>query len=245
MNDNPNVKEGMKMKINFTIPPGIDKRVNTWNELTHRWAKEEKPAGPSITISREFGCQAYPLAETLHTRLNEQDEAKTTWTLLDRLLLEKIAKESGYEKSELEYITHVNPTFQSMVTTFLGREHAEPQAVFSYIRKMIRYFAKAGNSIIVGRGGVCLTQDLANVFHVRLVAPMTFKLGIIREYLDLSESEARGHIKARQKERDEFTRHFTKMDLSDAHLYHLLINNDKLRVEEMADIIIERIGRTE
>ena len=35
----------------------------------------------------------------------------------------------------------------------------------------------------------------------------------------------------------------TKMDLSDPHLYHLLINNDKFSVAEIADIIIERIGK--
>jgi len=230
------------MKINFTIPPGIDKRVNTWNELTHRWAGEEKSAGPCVTLSREFGCQAYPLAEALFNRLNEQDADKTPWTLLDRLLLEKIAIESGYNKSELEYITHVNPTFQSMVTTFLGKAHAEPASVFNYIRKMIRYFAKAGNSIIVGRGGVCLTQDLSNALHVRMVAPLSFKVEVVREYLKISEEEAITHIKTRQKERDEFTRHFTKMDLSDPHLYHLLINNEKYSVEEMVDIIMGRIG---
>ena len=231
------------MKIQVTIPPGIEKRVSTWNELAGRWTKEKITSKPCITISREFGCQAYPLAETLHERLNEEAEGEVTWALLDRLLLEKIAEESGYAKSELEYITHVNPTFQSMITTFLGREHAEPFEVFSYIKKTVRYFAKAGNSIIVGRGGVCLTQDLPNVFHVRLVAPLSFKLGVIMNYLGITEQEAREHIEARQAERDEFTRHFTKMDLSNPHLYHLLINNEKFSTGEIADIIISRIGK--
>jgi len=229
------------MKTNFAIPPGIEKRVNTWSELTLRWAREKKGSKPCVTLSREFGCQAYPLAETLHKRLNEQSSDEETWTLLDRLLLEKIARESGYENSELKYITQVNPTFQSMLTTFLGREHAEPFEVFSYIKKMIRYFAKAGNSIIVGRGGVCLTQDLPNVLHVRLMAPLSFKLKAIIDYLGFTEQEARDHIAARQAERDEFTRHFTKMDLSDPHLYHLLINNEKHTIGEMADIILARI----
>lgn len=231
------------MKIQLTIPPGIEKRVGAWNEMALRWTKAEKKAAPCITISREFGCQAYPLAEALHGRLNEKASGETTWALLDRLLLEEIALKSGYAKAELEYITHVDPTFQSMITTFMGREHAEPFEVFSYIRKTVRYFAKAGNSIIVGRGGVCLTQDLANVFHVRLVAPLSFKLGVIMDYLGNTEQEAREHIKARQTERDEFTRHFTKMDLSDPHLYHMILNNEKLSVEEMADIIVGRIGK--
>jgi cytidylate kinase len=231
------------MKIQLTIPPGIEKRVSTWNELAVRWTKEKKTSNPCITISREFGCQAYPLAETLHGRLNEQADKETTWALLDRMLLEEIAQKSGYAKAELEYITNVDPTFQSMITTFLGRARAEPFEVFSYIKKTVRYFAKAGNSIIVGRGGVCLTQDLPNVLHVRLIAPLSFKLGIIMGYLGNTEKEARKHIESCQVERDNFTRHFTKMDLSNPHLYHLLINNEKFSVEEIADIIIDRIGK--
>lgn len=231
------------MKIQFNIPPGIEKRVSAWNEMALRWTQEKKTSNPCITISREFGCQAYPLAETLHSRLNEQAGSNVTWALLDRLLLEEIAQKSGYAKAELEYITNVDPTFQSMITTFMGREHADPFEVFSYIRRTVRYFAKAGNSIIVGRGGVCLTQDLPNVLHIRLVAPMSFKLKVIMDYLGNTEQEARKHIEARQSERDDFTRHFTKMDLSDPHLYHLIVNNEKFSVGEIADIIIERIGR--
>jgi len=231
------------MAVHFTITPGIENRLRAWNEMAQRQPKEKKSLKPCITISREFGCQAYPLAETLHKRLSDLADSEEKWIMLDRRLLEKIAEESGYAKSELEYITHVNPTFQSMITTFMGREHAEPFTVFFYIKKTIRYFAKAGNSIIVGRGGVCLTQDLPNVFHVRLVAPLSFKVGIIMKNLNLTEQEARKHIKPRQFERDEFTRHFTKMDLSNPHLYHLLINNEKFTIGQIADIIIERIGK--
>jgi cytidylate kinase len=231
------------MKIHFTTPPGIEKRLSAWNQWALRQAGEKKTPEPCITISREFGCQAYPLAETLHQRLNEQVKNEVKWTVLDRLLLEKIAVESGYATSELEYITSVNPTFQSMVTTFMGQEHAEPFKVFTYIKNTIRYFARAGKSIIVGRGGVCLTQDLHNAFHVRLVAPMSFKVGTIMRNLEISEQEALEHIEARQMERDEFTGHFTGMDLSNPHLYHLLINNEKFQIGEIADIIIERIGK--
>ena len=231
------------MKANFTFNPEIEKRLSAWSEWALRQAREKKIPKPCITISREFGCQAYPLAEALHKRLNGQAPDESEWTMLDRLLLEEIAKKSGYAKSELEYITQVNPTFQSMITTFMGREHADPFEVFFYIKKTVRYFARAGNCIIVGRGGVCLTQDMSNIFHVRLTAPLSFKLKTIMAYLGNTEGKAREHIAARQTERDDFTRHFTKMDLSDPHLYHLLINNDKFSVDEMADIITERIDK--
>lgn len=229
------------MKMLYTIPSSIEKRLQTWNEWALRQAEDDKSLKPCITISREFGCQAYPLAENLHRRLNELSDKNEEWTILDRLLLEKIAKDSGYSKPELEYVTKVNPTYRAMITSFMGKEQAEPFEVFTYIRKTIRYFAGAGNSIIVGRGSVCLTQDLPNVLHVRLVAPLSFKLDIITRNLDISENKAIEHIEARQNERDVFTRHFTNMDLSDPHLYHLIINNAKSTLDQMTDLIIKRL----
>lgn len=231
------------MRTHFTITPGIENRLSAWNEMARRQPLEKKTSRPFVTISREFGCQAYPLAEILHKRLNESAEGEDEWIVLDRLLLEKIAAESGFLKAELEYITQVNPVLQTLVMTFLGRKHSDPFVVFTYIRKTIRYFAKAGNSIIVGRGGVSLTQDLPQAFHVRLVAPLSFKLGIIMKNLGLTEEEAKAHIEARQFERDEFTQHFTQTDLSNPYLYHLLINNEKSSLDQIADIIMEQIGK--
>jgi cytidylate kinase len=226
------------MKTHFTLPPNIEKRLQAWNEWAVRQNKKVKPAKPCITISREFGCQAYPLAEKLYNRLNKPEEEGKEWILLDRLLMEKIAKESGFVKSELEHITQENPTFRTLVTTLVGREHAEPLSVFKLIKKTIRYFANAGNCIIVGRGSVCLTQDLPNAFHVRLVGSLPFKVGVIMENTGIAEEEAKEHIEQRQNQRDDFTRHFTGMDLSNPHLYHLIINNEKSTLEQMADTII-------
>jgi len=226
------------MKTLYKIPSNIEKRLQTWNEWAHRQAKEDTTLKPCITISREFGCQAYPLAETLQKRLNERAEGNGEWTILDRMLLDKIAKESGYSKPELEYVAKGNTTFLSMMSSFMGKEHAEPFEVFNYTKKTIRYFAKAGNSIIVGRGGVCLTQDLPNVFHIRLVAPLPFKLNHIMKSLDLTEDQAREMIETRQGERDNFTKHFTKMDLSNSHLYHAVINNEKSTLNQITDTII-------
>lgn len=231
------------MGVHFTITPGIENRLRAWIEIARRQPPEEKTSRPFITISREFGCQAYPLAEILHKRLNELAESEEEWTVLDRLLLEKIAADSGFAKAELEYTTQVNPIFQTLIMTFISQKNTDPFVVFTYIRKAVRYFAKAGNSIIVGRGGVCLTQDLPHALHVRLVAPLSFKLGIIMKNLGLTEEEARAHIKDRQFERDEFTHHFTQIDLSNPHLYHLLINNEKSTLDQIADIIMERVEK--
>ena len=71
------------MKTPYSIPSSIEKRLQTWNEWTQQQDKDDKILRPCITISREFGCQAYPLAETLYKRLNKLAEDKEEWILLE------------------------------------------------------------------------------------------------------------------------------------------------------------------
>jgi cytidylate kinase len=230
------------MKNHFTIPPSIEKRLQAWTDWAERQNKQDFIPKPCITISREYGCQAYRLADALYQQLNSQVEAEEEWTMLDRILLEKVAKKSGYSISELNYVTQNNPSFQSMMANLMGPNSTKPVKAFNYIRETINYFAKAGNCIIIGRGGVCITQNLTNVIHVRLIAPMSFKVANIVKSMGLSEKESLAHIEARQGERDKFIKHFTKMNISDPNLYHVIINNEKSTIDEMADLIITRLN---
>jgi hypothetical protein len=182
------------MKNHFTIPPSIEKRLQAWTDWAERQNKQDFIPKPCITISREYGCQAYRLADALYQQLNSQVEAEEEWTMLDRILLEKVAKKSGYSISELNYVTQNNPSFQSMMANLMGPNSTKPVKAFNYIRETINYFAKAGNCIIIGRGGVCITQNLTNVIHVRLIAPMSFKVANIVKSMGLSEKESLAHI---------------------------------------------------
>ncbi|MCF7823138.1 MAG: cytidylate kinase-like family protein [Candidatus Marinimicrobia bacterium] len=229
------------MKTHFAIPPGIEKRLQVWTDWTERQAKQDLAPRPCITISREYGCQAYVLAETLANRLSAELEDEQEWIMLDRLLLEKVAQGSGYSKSELNYVTQIGPAFQSMMANLLGPDATKPVKAFTYIKESIQYFARAGNSIIVGRGGVCIAQNFPNTVHIRLIAPMSFKIHNIMQSMGISAVEARKHIEARQGERNKFIEHFTKMDISDPNLYHLILNNEKSSIDEMADMIIPRL----
>ena len=224
----------------FTIPTSIEKRIQVWTDWAERQGQQQITSRPCITISREYGCQAYKLAEAIFERFSEHTTGGEEWTMLDRYLLEKIATESGYSKSELNYMTHTNPAFHSAIANLKGADTATPAKAFAATKETIRYFAQTGNCIIIGRGGACLTQDLPNVFHVRLVAPLAFKVIHIMKSMGLAKEEAKVLIKSRQEERNTFIKHFTNMNNTDPKLYHLIINNEKSDIDEMADMIYNR-----
>ncbi|NQT61695.1 MAG: cytidylate kinase-like family protein [Candidatus Marinimicrobia bacterium] len=230
------------MKSHFNIPPSIERRLQIKNDLKQSHEKQRDVLKPSITISREYGCKAYPLAKLLQDHLNEHViDSNEEWTVLDRLLLDRIAIASGYSKSELEHITKVNPNYQALITNIAGFKHADSFEVFKYIKAMLIHFAQIGNSIIIGRGGVIVTQDMPNILHVRLIAPMAYRAKNISQSLGLSIVEAERHIKSRQNERDDFINHFTQRDTSDPTLYHLVINNEKCTTEQISKIILAHL----
>ena len=60
--------------------------------------RRETEKFPFITISREYGCQGYPVAEALQERLNALTSEKYPWGIFDKEVIRKVAEE--HELSE-------------------------------------------------------------------------------------------------------------------------------------------------
>lgn len=227
------------MSVHFTITPGIENRIQSWQSYA-QIAKEAKTPPRCITISREYGCQGFKVAKELEDLFNAEnpdDSSKSPWLVLDRKLLEKLAEDSGFSKTDVEQVAGTSPIFQSLISMFMGTHRAEQFEVFSYTKKAVRHFAQVGNCIIVGRGGASMTQDLSNCFHFRLVAPFEFRVKNIMELKGLSRIDAEADIINNQKNRDDFIQHFTQDSMSDPTLYNLIINNERYTPSQIATII--------
>ncbi len=224
------------MTIHFAIDQNIEEQLTEWQDYVS--AERKKRIFPCITISREFGCEALPLAEALRKRLNFYKGKQEKWIILDKRLLEKIADRAGIGSAELDHVGNTHFIFQTMISIFKDSYNLDQFDAFQYIRKAVLYFARTGNSIIVGRGGASLTQDLIHCVNIRLVASMDFRIARVMRDHNIDESEAKKFVEKEQKLRDDFVRRFTDTkSLSDPHLYHLIINNEQHSPEKMAEFI--------
>lgn len=214
--------------------PLLESKLQAWHQM-QLMAQPERPA-PCITIAREFGCQAYPLAEALAARFNARS-AGEPWIVLDRMFLDEVAKMSGYTVQQIEKCQDTPSVLKSIFSMFLDSNHAEETEVFDHMRSVIREFAKRGNCIIVGRGAVCAAQDLANCIHVRLVAPEEFRIAKIMASHELSADEAKKFIERNRKQRDDFIARFTNDNISDPGLYHLILNNSRMGIVKIATLV--------
>lgn len=205
-------------------------RLAAWHHQARARKDEGRGTGPCITISREFGCQAYPLAAELAKRLGEP------WSVVDREILEEVAKVSNFSIEQIEKSRDTPPALKAIFAMFLDSSHAEETQLFEHLRQEIRKFADAGNCIIVGSGGVFATHQMENCLHLRLVAPLQFRIAKIVKSHGMDEKQATDFVNLHQKQRDDFVSRLTGERLDDPLRYHLVLNNGTFSPEQMAVI---------
>lgn len=214
--------------------PQLESKLRAWHQI-QQIADLKKPA-PCFTIAREFGCQAYPLAEALARRMNAR-VAGEPWVVVGKEILDEVARLSGFSVDQIEKSQDTPSSLKAIFSMFLDSSRAEETEVFAHMRNVIRGFARRGNCVLVGRGSVFVTQDLPNCIHLRLVAPYEFRVRKIMSTHKMNRDDAEKFIDLHQKQRDDFVRRFADGDLNDQLVYHLVINNGRIGVEEIAELV--------
>jgi cytidylate kinase len=222
--------------------PSIEMRLSSLLEVTRRREMESesrgKPAGPTITISREFGCEAYPTAERLQELLEQKTGEK--WVVMDKRLLEEVARNHNLSEELLQGLGEKMRFVEEMMATFTPRWKTEKD-YYRLLCRQIVSLAHKGNVIIVGRGSAFITQSLKNCHHFRLFASPEFKARSIAQRLGISMEEAGEMVTRKQQQRDKFIRDFLDRDARDLSVYHLVFNNDKNAPDRMARTIMEYV----
>ncbi|MCK4501675.1 MAG: cytidylate kinase-like family protein [Desulfuromonadales bacterium] len=228
------------MSLKKIWTPQMEAQLLAWHQQ-HQAVDPVQPA-PCITLSREFGCQGYPVAEALVKLLNVR-AAGEPWIVVGRQIIDEVAELSGYTVEQIEKSQDTSATLKAIFSMFLDRSRAEETEVFAYMRTVIRGFARRGKCVLVGRGGVLAVQDLPNCINLRLVAPLAFRIQQIMKTHNLSEPDAGKYIALHQQQRDDFIHRFGSGNIADPTLYHLVVNNAHLDVVDIAALADQYLSR--
>ena len=229
------------MPENLLIP-SVDLRIGSLEEYNRRQKekaasqhKKTKPR-PCVTISREFGCEGYPMAE----RLRELMMQKTgdEWVLIDKAILEEVARRHNFSQEILQTLGDNNRILTDMLSTFSPRWKSD-QEYFGLLTRHVVALAEQGNVIIVELGGAIITRHIANSSHFRIFADAEFKTTTLAHRLHLEHEVAEKLMLREQKSRDHFVKTFLDRNDHDPGLYHMLFNNKRISAEEIARTISE------
>lgn len=197
--------------------------------------------GPVITISREYGCQAKQVAQGLLESLNNYGKLKgqrKPWAIVSKEILEESAKTLEVNKSEIEYIFNfeTKSTIDEILSSFSSKFYKSDRHVRKTIKDVIRSIAAEGNVIIVGRCGFCITRDIPKSLHIRLVAPLKWRIGKVSSKYNLTLEKAQKEILEMDHKRKYFINSIAGRKIEDSE-YDLTINVSSLNVDEIVSII--------
>ena len=222
------------------LTPAIDNRIGTLLEFSRRRdmaaeSRSNSPAAkPTITISREFGCEAYPMAECLR----ELMEKKTgdSWLLMDKALLEEVARNHNLSEQLIKGLGEKSRFLDEIIATFSPSWKTEKD-YFRLLCRQIVALAEQGNVILMGRGSAFITHSMKNCHHFRMFASSDFKNRSIAKRLGVPLEDAEKLVKSKQKQRDNFIRDFLDRDANDLCVYNLIFNNDRNTPMKIAETI--------
>jgi len=191
---------------------------------------------PTITLSREFGCEAFPISEEL-VRQAEQITGEP-WLLVDKSLLEVITREYNLPDETMHSLGSFPRWFDEMMATFSKHWKTEGD-YYRLLCQQVVLIAQAGNAVIVGLGAAIITKAMENCFHYRLIAEHEFKVRSIARRLKLSKQDAEIMVLEQQKERIRVIRKLLNASPEEPLLYHAIFNNGKSKTPQIARTILE------
>jgi len=218
--------------------PNVERRLAAWINVQERLGKEPPRASRlTVTISRQFGCDAYALAESLKAALEER--TGEAWTVFDDALVERVSSEARLSEQLLGSIGDESQILDSLAGLVSGW-HTHGEAYEALARYIVR-IARDGNAIIVGRGGAVLAQRLPNCFHFRLEAPHEHRVQSIQQRLGLGLDEAEALVIEQQQRRERFIERFLHCSTADTRYYCAVFNMAKCSPQQLTRSILELI----
>lgn len=228
------------------LTPSVEQRLRAYHELSGR-AKSFRtgtPAKPTITISREFGCEGFPVAEEL-VSLGEKITGER-WLLVDISLLNAVAKEHNISEDVMLSLGHKPRWLDDMFAT-LSPHWKTDADYYRLLCEQVVMLATAGNAVFVGLGAAIITQQMTNCFHFRLLGDQEFRVRTLARRMNVSKQEVENVLAEKEKERDMIIRKCLDADERDPGYYHAIFNNKKMRKEliagTIADIVFKKFER--
>ncbi|MDX9734682.1 MAG: cytidylate kinase-like family protein [Thermoanaerobaculia bacterium] len=197
---------------------------------------------PLVTVSRETGAGGNTFGEALCGWLEEnQPKGRGPWVLVDRELVDKILEDDALPDRLASWSPEDHLAGVSFVIEELLGLHRATWKPMQETTETILRLGEMGNVVLVGRGANVILGHLPQAFHVRLVASLESRVENVAAARELSKKAARAWVEAEDKARRRFIRRYFQVDVADPLLYNLVVNVDRVPIEEAARVVGEAV----
>lgn len=195
--------------------------------------------GPVITISRLTGCDGREVAAELVAQMNLRYNTNR-WKWVDKDIIYHAAYELRTDTQRIEtYYQGLGMTdISQMIMAFSGT-FVTDSSVKKAIREVVLSIAREGYSVIIGRGGVSITQEMANALHIRLVAPLYWRVQNVMNKKGMLIGKAEEYTLETDEKRNRLIMAFLdKKPQCLDYLFDATLNRSTYSVEQLSSLIL-------
>lgn len=180
---------------------------------------------PVITISREVGSQGTVIGKRIANELN--------YRYVDKDLIAEVLEEYGFLDFERVY---------EAAQGFWDRFDKRTTETVEMLNRVIRALAHHGDLVIMGRGSFAVLHGLADVFNVRVQAPMPYRVLQVMASEQLTDREpAEFLVQVRDRARAEFVEMAYHLSWDTARAFDLVIDTSKVPPEKAVAWVVELV----
>ncbi len=201
-----------------------------------------------IAISRQIGAGSHTVAEMVAEQLG--------LPLFDQEIINRAAAAAGVEPDVIIAAETV-PSLITRIVEHLGRHPLamEPENLpvvqlpndliltssdYRFlIDSVVQQIAEQQSAVILGHGAAQTLRDRPGVLRVFILAPFEDRVRRYARAGGISEEKAREEVRAADKSRTDFFRHYYDMDWLNARRYDLVLNTGRLSDKVAADLIAQ------
>lgn len=166
-----------------------------------------------------------------------------------KMLAERIAEKLGYRCVDRDVVVERAAASGNHITQRDIREAMEKPPAFleRFSHKRYLYLAlvqaalaeevQNGKAVYHGNAGHLLLKSGPHLLRVRLVAPLEFRVRMVRERLKYERGEAIAYIEKMDEDRRKWVEFLYGVDWRDPTLYDLVINLEQLTIEQAAHVV--------
>jgi len=183
-----------------------------------------------ITISRGTFSGGKMLAECLSRRLG--------YRCIDRDELAEKASTARVSQRDVRAALEEPPAIP-------GRFNHKRYLYLALIQAALMKEVVGGKAVYHGLAGQLLLKGTPALLRMRIVAPLEFRVEMARERLKVSREEAITYIAKMDQDRRRWTQFLYGVDWGDPAIYDLVINLERISLEQACAAVISVIERPE
>lgn len=201
----------------------------------------KKVPGPVITLSREYGCYASKIAELVTAKINKDlvEHSKTQqWQCLSKEILDEAAKALDTDPVKIAHIfgADKNTFFGDLAVSFSAKKYASDDSIKKVVQTVVKSYAEQGNVVIVGRAGCVIAHHIPKALHIKLIAPLDWRITRIQERYNISKIQARKQVLEIDEKRNTFMK-FYRGNKPEGDLFDAVINRAVFSEEQIIEMI--------